>query len=198
VCILQDFGDIVQQFFVDAYFNNTLKLIMGFQWAVEYCYNAQFVAVFDDSYFINVKNVISMLKTIKPTEFSSTIVGYVWNNAMPFRVKGSRWYISLDEYPYRYFPPYVSSGAFFMAMMAVERLYIGMQYTKTMRFDDVFFGIVALKLKMRLSHNQNIYFYNLPYDIFRYRKVIASDGFDDQEFLYKTWRQQNELDVNKA
>jgi len=197
-CICQDFGDIVQQFFQDAYFNNTLKLMMGFQWAVEYCANAQFVAFFDDDYFVNINNVVKMLKSIKPTEFSNTVIGYVWNNAMPFRLKDSKWYISLQEYPYRFFPPYVTAGSFFLPMMTAERLYVAMQYTQIIRFDDVFLGIVAWKLKTRLLHNPNLYFYYLPYDVFQYRKVIASHGFDDQEFLYKAWKEQAELDINSA
>jgi len=196
--LLQDFGDIVQQFFEDSYFNNSLKLLMGFQWTVEYCVNARFVAVFDDNYFVNIKNVVTLLKTIKPTEFSNIIIGYVWHNAMPFRIKNSAWYMSLEEYPYRFFPPYVSSGSFFLPMMTAERIYVAMQYTRILRFDDIFLGIVAWKLQTRLVHNPNIYFYQLPYDVFRYRKVIAASGFDDQEFLYKTWREQMELDVNNV
>ena len=198
MCVWQDFGDIIQQFFEDSYFNNTLKLLMGFQWAVEYCSNARFLAVFDDDYFVNVKNVVTLLKTIKPTEFTNVVIGYVWNNAVPIRIKNSNWYVSLREYPYRFFPPYVSAGSFFLPMMTAERLYIAMQYTKIIRFDDVYLGIAAWKLKMRLLHNPNLYFYYLPYDVFKYRKVIASQGFDDQEFLYKTWKEQTELDINNA
>jgi len=198
MCVWQDFGDIIQQFFEDSYFNNTLKLLMGFQWAVEYCSNARFLAVFDDDYFVNVKNVVTLLKTIKPTEFTNVVIGYVWNNAVPIRIKNSNWYVSLREYPYRFFPPYVSAGSFFLPMMTAERLYIAMQYTKIIRFDDVYLGIAAWKLKMRLLHNPNLYFYYLPYDVFKYRKVIASQGFDDQEFLYKTWKEQTQLDINNA
>lgn len=194
--LLQDFGDIVQQFFEDSYFNNSIKLLMGFQWVTEYCSNAQFVAVLDDNYFLNVKNAVSLLKSIKATDYGNTISGYVWNNAMPFRIRGSEWYVSLEEYPYRFFPPYVTSGAFFMPMMTAERVYIAMQYTKILRFDDVFVGIVAWKLETRLLHNPNIYYYCLPYDVFKYRKVIAAQGFDDPEFLYKVWKEQTELDVN--
>jgi len=169
---------------------------MGFQWATEYCVNARFIAVLDDNYFVNTKNVVSLLNTVKPTELDNTVVGYVWNNAMPFRIKDSQWYISLDEYPYRFFPPYVTSGAFFLPMMTAERLYIAMQYTKVLRFDDVYVGIAAWKLQTRLIHNPNVYYYWVPYDVFRYRKVIAAHGFDDQELLYKVWKEQTELDVN--
>jgi len=196
--VLQDFGDIVQQFFEDSRFNNTLKLMMGFQWAVEYCTNARFVAVFDDDYFVNIKNAVMMLKTLKPTEFGNTVVGYVWNNAVPFRIKGSPWYISLQEYPYRFFPPYVSSGCFLLPMMTVERLYIAMQYTKIIHFDDVFVGIVTWKLQTKLQHDTNLYFYRLPYEAFRYRKVIASQGFYDPEILYQVWKQQMATDVSKV
>jgi len=194
--VFEDFNDIVQQYFHDAYFNNTLKLMMGFQWTTEYCENARFVAFFDDDYYVNINNVVKMLQAVKPTEFDNLIIGYVWENAMPFRTKDSKWYISLEEYPFRFFPTYVTAGSFFMPMMTVDKLYAAMQFTQILRFDDVFLGIVAWKLRTKLQHNANLYFYEYAYDPFRYRKVIAAHGFKDPELLYKAWKEQNDLDKN--
>jgi beta-1,3-galactosyltransferase / beta-1,3-N-acetylglucosaminyltransferase len=194
----QDFGDIVQQYFHDTYFNNTLKMMMGFQWATEYCGNAQFVGFFDDDYFVNVNNAVKMLKTIKPTEYDNLVVGFVWENAMPFRMRDSKWYISLEEYPFRFFPTYVTAGSFFLPMMTAERIYAAMQFTKILRFDDVFLGIVTWKLRTKLLHNPNLHFYDYPYDVFKYRKVIAAHGFKDAELLYAAWKEQTDLDKSAS
>ena len=40
------FGDLIQQNFHDGYFNNTLKTMMGFQWAYEYCSNVHIYFLF--------------------------------------------------------------------------------------------------------------------------------------------------------
>lgn len=190
----QDYNDIVQQYFIDSYFNNTLKLVMGFQWATQYCESAKYLAFFDDDYFVNINNVVRLLQTIKATEADNIMVGYIWKNAMPYRIKDSKWYVSLAEYPYRFWPPYPTAGSFFVPMMTAEKLYAAMQYTKIIRFDDVYLGIIAWKLNVKLKHNNNLYFYEYPYEKYRYRKVIAAHGFKDPELLYKAWKEQTEMD----
>src|SRR6218665_1602497 len=192
----QDYNDIVQQYFLDTYFNNTLKMMMGFQWATQYCESARFIAFFDDDYFVNINSVIQLLQAVKPTEMDNLIIGYIWKNAMPLRIRDNKWYVSLEEYPFRFWPPYPTAGSFFVPMMTAEKLYVAMQYTKVIRFDDVFLGIVAWKLKTKLRHNSNLYFYDYPYDKYRYRRVIAAHGFSDPELLFKAWKEQTDMDKN--
>ena len=190
----QDYDDIVQQFFIDTYFNNTLKMMMGFQWAVEFCDNAKFVAFFDDDYYVNINRVVHMMDSLRPTEYHNTILGYIWKNAMPMRIRDNKWYISLKEYPFRFWPNYVTAGSYFAHMATVERLKIAMQYVKIIRFDDIFLGIVAYKLGIHIKHNDHLYFYDMAYDKYKFRSVIAAHGFYDVEFLYKVWKEQRELD----
>lgn len=49
------YGDIVQQNFVDSYKNLTIKTVMGYNWAVEYCSNATHILYKDDDFHFNVK-----------------------------------------------------------------------------------------------------------------------------------------------
>lgn len=190
----QDYDDIVQQFFVDTYFNNTLKMMMGFQWAVEFCDNAKFVAFFDDDYYVNINRVVRLVNSLKETEYDNTIIGFVWKNSMPVRILSHKWYISLKEYPYRFWPNYVTAGSFFVHMSTVERLKIAMQYVKIIRFDDVFLGIVAYKMGIKLKHNENLHFHDMVYEKYKFRSVIAAHGFYDVEFLYKVWKEQRDLE----
>ena len=190
----QDYDDIAQQFFVDSYFNNTLKMVMGFQWAVEFCSHAKFIAFFDDDYYVNVNRALEMLQRIKDNQLNNLIIGYVWRNAMPIRLKDSKWYISLDEYPYRFWPDYVTAGSFFVPMLTAERLYAAMQFVKIIRFDDVYLGIVAYKLGVTLFHNDELLFYEMVYDKFKFRKIIAAHGFKNPEILLHVWKEQRELD----
>ena len=62
----QDYNDMMQQFFHDHYFNNTLKMMMGFQWAVHHCPGAQFVAFFDDDYYVNTYNLVRPCRLWSP------------------------------------------------------------------------------------------------------------------------------------
>ena len=188
----QDWDDIAQQYFEDAYFNNTLKLMMGLEWATTFCRGARFLAIMDDDYYVNTHNVLKMLSIFPEFEHHNTLIGYIWKNSMPRRIKGDKWYTSLDEYPFRFWPPYPTGGSVFMTMEVAQRLYIGMQYTLIIRFDDVFLGIAAWKLKLKLKHSKQLTFYNLDYGKWRYKDVVAAHGFKDTQLLYKVWKEQEE------
>lgn len=57
-----NYHDIVQIDFVDSYFNNTIKTMLGFKWAVKYCPNAKFYLFVDDDYYISIKNVLRFVR----------------------------------------------------------------------------------------------------------------------------------------
>lgn len=56
------FGDIVQACFIDAYFNNTIKTMIGFKWAVEYCSNSKFYFFSDDDMYVSTKNILRFVR----------------------------------------------------------------------------------------------------------------------------------------
>nr|CAD7415580.1 unnamed protein product [Timema poppensis] len=61
------FGDIVQANFIDTYYNNTIKTLMGFNWAMRYCTNSRFYMFADDDMYISTKNVLRFLRN--PTQY---------------------------------------------------------------------------------------------------------------------------------
>lgn len=188
----QEYDDIVQQFYVDHYYNNTIKLMSGFHWASSYCRSAHYLAFLDDDYYVNTANLAKLFRNLPEQKTVNTIFGYIWQNAMPFRVKSSKWYVSLDEYPFRLWPPYPTAGSFFLSFGTAERIAIAMQYVQYLRFDDVFIGIVCHKLGVRLQHVKQVYFYDLPYEKRRYKDVIAVHGYKDVERLNEVFKEQED------
>lgn len=208
------YGDIVQADFVDSYFNNTIKTMMGFRWAMENCRSTQFVMFVDDDMYVSVKNVLRFVRL--PQDYpkymqrkvlqlndaghgtdideapSLLFAGYVFFSA-PHRHKISKWFITLDEYPFHMFPPYVTAGAFVLSSKALQKFYYTSKYTKHFRFDDVYLGIVAAKAGVTPLHNDNFYFWKKPYSPHNYRYVIASHGYDDTDELVNTWTEQRSL-----
>jgi hypothetical protein len=63
----QKYGDIVQADFIDSYFNNTIKTMMGFKWAVAFCPNSRFYMFSDDDMYISTKNVLRFIRN--PTQY---------------------------------------------------------------------------------------------------------------------------------
>ena len=58
----QGHRDLVQGDFVDSYYNNTLKTLMGLRWAVEQCPTARFYFFVDDDYYVSTRNVLRFLR----------------------------------------------------------------------------------------------------------------------------------------
>ncbi len=188
-----DHQDIVQGYFLDRYFNNTIKLIMGFRWATTRCKSAKFISFFDDDYFVSPYNLVKYLHTIPDSETENFIVGYTWRYAVPFRYKSSKWYLSLEEYPYRFFPPYPAAGSFIVSQKTAHKLSIAFNYIKFMKFDDVFVGIATWKLHIPVLNNDHFHFYESQVRNLHkhHRTMLAAHGFKDYNKMQKFWEEHD-------
>lgn len=186
------YGDIIQQNFVDHYFNNTYKMMMGFDWAVRYCKNAQYVFFVDDDYYVHPPNVMSYLASVSPALYRRLVAGYVWRVASPVRTRRGakgKWFISRREYPWATYPAYCSAGAFLVSMPVVQDLNIAMRFTRYLRFDDVFLGLVLHKLLMVPLHLDKVFSFNrVDSKSSAYKSVIASHGYKQVNDMFNTWR----------
>lgn len=69
------YGDIVQINYIDSYYNNTIKTMMGFKWAASYCSNAKFYMFVDDDMYVSVKNILRFVRnpTLYPEYLTDSI-----------------------------------------------------------------------------------------------------------------------------
>jgi hypothetical protein len=252
----QKYGDIVQADFIDSYFNNTIKTMMGFKWAVTLCPNSKFYMFNDDDMYISTKNVLRFIRnpTQYPEYLETPVIagkqdkrvqrsfsdrqingqsisqgsssarrentqnfalmsgevggkklqqftdfelpddarlfsGHVFVSA-PHRHRTSKWHITLAEYPYHMWPPYVTAGAYVLSREALFDMYYASMYTKHFRFDDIYLAIVAKKADIEPYHCTQFHYYKKEYNVFSYRHVVASHGYNDPDELLKVWNEQ--------
>nr|XP_023026434.1 beta-1,3-galactosyltransferase brn [Leptinotarsa decemlineata] len=214
------YDDIVQGNFIDSYFNNTYKTMMGLQWAVQHCHNSKFYMFVDDDYYISTKNVLRfiryptnypkylkepmshiqmLLKNRRPKqvdfELEDTVrlyAGYVFISS-PHRHFTSKWYVSLSEYPYHMWPPYVTAGAYVLSRGALIDMHYSSFYTKHFRFDDIYLGLVAYKAKIEPYYCDEFHFYKKSYDKFGFKYTVATHGYGDPKELIQIWTEQKSL-----
>lgn len=117
------------------------------------------------------------------------VLGYVFHSP-PQRHHSSKWYVSLKEYPYHLWPPYVTAGAYVVSRSALLDLHYGSFYTKYFQFDDIFLALVALKINIEPVHCSEFYFWKKNYSKLGYRDVIASHGYGDPDELRSVWNEQ--------
>ncbi|XP_011691027.1 PREDICTED: beta-1,3-galactosyltransferase brn [Wasmannia auropunctata] len=119
--------------------------------------------------------------------------GFVFMRSTPHRHKFSKWYVTLKEYPYNLWPPYVTAGAYILSKEALLDLYYTSFYTKHFRFDDIFIGLVAKKADIVPFHCEEFHFYKKAYTKYSYKYVITSHGYEDPNELLQVWNEQKAL-----
>ncbi|CAB3378104.1 Hypothetical predicted protein [Cloeon dipterum] len=215
------FGDIVQADFVDTYYNNTIKTMMGFKWARQFCPKAKFYFFSDDDMYVSTKNVLRFLrhptkypqyledpagfverhkparepKQVLDFELSDEVQLYAGEvrNVMPLRHQSSKWYVSLEEYPFHMWPPYITAGAYVVSKATLDTLFLGSLFTKHFRFDDIYLALVAKKSGVDPFHCLHFRLNRLWYDsAVDYQYLIASHDFPNPEELKHFWELQKE------
>lgn len=213
------YKDIVVINYYDNYYNNTIKTMMGFKWAVTFCTNAQFYMFADDDYYISTKNVLRFIRN--PTNYPEYIKqiynddinkafrgggveyinfnlatdvrlysGFVFQTS-PHRHKISKWYVPLDEYPYHLWPPYVTAGAYVLSKEALVDLFYASYYTKHFRFDDIYVGLLAFKAHIEPLHCGEFYYHKKEIDDNTgFEFTIASHGYENPDELTSVWNIQ--------
>ncbi|KYM82447.1 Beta-1,3-galactosyltransferase brn [Atta colombica] len=119
--------------------------------------------------------------------------GFVFMRSAPHRHKFSKWYVTLKEYPYHLWPPYVTAGAYILSKEALMDLYYTSFYTKHFRFDDIFLGLIAKKADIVPFHCEEFHFYKKAYTKHSYTYVITSHGYEDPNELLQIWNEQKAL-----
>uniref|UniRef100_A0A8D8M1V9 Hexosyltransferase n=1 Tax=Cacopsylla melanoneura TaxID=428564 RepID=A0A8D8M1V9_9HEMI len=209
------FGDIVQAKFIDTYYNNTIKTMIGFKWAANYCKHSKFYLFADDDFYVSTRNVLRFIRNplqypeylelpIETIQIRNNILdyelpphvklfsGFVFVSS-PHRHYTSKWYISLDEYPYHLWPPYVTAGAYIVSKEVLLDFYFASHFIKHFRFDDIYLGILAKKSNIEPFHCEEFYFYKKDYSRHNYQYVIASHGYSDPDELLRIWNEQRSL-----
>ncbi|CAC5367105.1 BRN [Mytilus coruscus] len=180
------YNDIIQENFIDTYRNNTIKTIMGFNWAVKYCPTANFLFLVDDDYFVNVANLMTLPQRCKNKQ--NVYLGSITSKAIPYRDQDSKWYTTWEEYPYDKWPPYIMGGAYLVSMKTARQFQMIFPYVKPIHMDDVFLGIVSHKLNIRPIGAP--LFYDGKKKGHRIAGgSVASHGYENSVDVYRAWKQ---------
>lgn len=178
-------GDIIQENFIDNYHNNTIKMIMGYKWAVSNCKSADYLFFVDDDYFVNIKNLVQYVSSRNQNEKHKLFSGTLLPHSTPFRVNGSKWYVPWEDYPFDNWPPYLAGGAYFVSMALARKFNLAFPYVKPLHIDDTYLGIVARKLGIKPTSNQKIGYRKMQ--LATLQTLIASHGYAKKEDVEKAW-----------
>ena len=125
-------------------------------------------------------------------ELDLLYAGYVAYNR-PERAIFRKWHVSVDEYPYDRYPPFVMGGSYILSNKALKKFYYATFYVKPFRVDDVYLGMLAYKLEIDPYHNPQFWCCRkYPHNPQDYQYTVVSHEFSDPAELYNIWNQQRE------
>ncbi|XP_069104833.1 uncharacterized protein [Argopecten irradians] len=143
------YHDIIQEDFIDAYFNNTYKTIMAYNWAVRYCPGAKMLLFQDDDYHVDWYNVSTYMTSQFRNNNRNVYCGSLAPDAPPYRKEDAKWFLTFKDYPFDLFPPYIGGGSYVVSFDVAKRFQRAFPYVRYLGIDDVYLGIVSQKLDIK-------------------------------------------------
>ncbi|XP_044252424.1 beta-1,3-galactosyltransferase 5 isoform X2 [Tribolium madens] len=148
----EEFGDLIQGSFYDAYRNMTYKHVMVLKYAIYHCPQAKYILKTDDDVFVNMPLMLNFLNLdLSPFGGSRMIFCTLRKNSPAMRSWRSKWRVSFKEYPDKVYPPYCPGWAIIYSPDVVFELYREAQKTDYFWIDDVHIT-GTLVAKIHLSH----------------------------------------------
>ncbi|XP_075061161.1 beta-1,3-galactosyltransferase 2-like [Mixophyes fleayi] len=145
------FGDIVQQDFLDTYYNLTLKSIMGIEWVVKFCPTASYIMKTDNDMFLNADYLVHRILHPELPVRTDYFTGYIVENAKPYRSEKSKWYVPKEIYPNDTYPPYCMGAGYVFSVDMAKKIYDVSQVIRMIPMEDVHLGICLYELKIPLT-----------------------------------------------
>ena len=71
--------------FHDSYYNLTVKLVMGFKWALQFCNNIEFLMSMDDDVMVDIVTLVNDLDALPPNDHSQFVLGAEGEGFSPHR-----------------------------------------------------------------------------------------------------------------
>ncbi|XP_061493392.1 lactosylceramide 1,3-N-acetyl-beta-D-glucosaminyltransferase [Rhineura floridana] len=182
------YGDLIQQDFVDTFYNLTHKLLLQFSWVNKFCPHAKFVMSADDDIFIHMPNLVAYLQNLAQIGVQNLWIGRVHRGSPPVRDKKSKYYVPYDIYPWPAYPDYTAGAAYVISSDVAAKVYEASQTLNTSLYiDDVFMGLCANK--MGIEPQNHLFFSGegkAPYHPCIYSKMMTSHGHvEDLHYLWK-------------
>ncbi|NP_001088013.1 uncharacterized protein LOC494704 [Xenopus laevis] len=192
----RQYHDIIQQEYLDTYYNLTIKTLMGMNWVATYCPKVLYVMKTDSDMFVNTEYLIhKLLKPDLPPR-TNYFTGYLMRGYAPNRNKDSKWYMPQDLYPSERYPVFCSGTGYVLSGDLAEKIFKVSLSIRRLHLEDVYVGICLAKLRIDPVPPPNEFVFNhwrVSYSSCKYSHLITSHQFQPGE-LIKYW---NHLQQNK-
>uniref|UniRef100_A0A1B6CHV2 Hexosyltransferase n=1 Tax=Clastoptera arizonana TaxID=38151 RepID=A0A1B6CHV2_9HEMI len=154
------FNDIIQGDFIESYKNLTYKHLMGLNWVVNYCKNINYIIKMDDDIIVDLYKLLRLIQETKNFQ----MLGYIFNNMRPIRIKANKWYVSTKEYDKNTYPSFLSGWLYVVNVKTAQTLIELSLKTPFFWIDDVYVtGILTDKANIKFEDMSKYFTTNPEY-----------------------------------
>lgn len=151
------YGDLIRADYYEDYWNQTLKVEMGFEWAARYCRFSLLLKA-DDDVFINTPAVLAVLnQPSTPTE--KLYMGHVYKN--PVVQRKGKWLLTQEEYNETHYPDFCAGPGYILSRDVVQSFVEIFDTIPKFKIDDAYVGMLAKEANIIPRHNRG--FQTPPY-----------------------------------
>ena len=143
------YGDLIRGDYFEDYWNQTLKIEMGFEWAAKYC-NFTFLLKADDDVFVNSQSLLRVLEEPQ-TPRKSLFLGHLYKN--PRVLRGGKWLVTEEEYNETHYPDFCAGPGYVLSRDVVISFVDIFDAIPKFKIDDVYVGMLAKEAGVIPLHN---------------------------------------------
>lgn len=153
------YKDIIQEDFKESYINVSLKAIMAWKWSVEFCPNVENVFVMNDELFVDQNKLVKHLLKNKAGAHITDSFRLCY-----FKARGKSGKFAKDRhmdpkymYKGKFFPKHCHGVGYIAPIEVINKLYLASLNNPPMMPTDVWIGILAEKLNLKLPNNCSLF-----------------------------------------
>lgn len=137
----------------------------------------------DDDYHVSVRNLVFMLLGASANANEDLYAGWRFDTS-PFRARWHKHFVSVTEYPFNAYPPYISAGAVVISRITARKMFYASHFVRYYPYDDIYAGIIAFLLGIEPTHDDHFRFWTpWTYRPGDYLDVVAAHGFSDLQLM---------------
>lgn len=165
---LLEYGDLVIANFVESSISQTSKILQIFQWVAAFCqYSKPILMIIDDNIPLALESFIPVLSDACAPTRQKFYHGIVASNQDVVRyseptVTSRSMALGKEIIPWTVHAPFLKGGLALFGFPIVQKISIGMLFTKMFPLEDAYIGLVATRMGMR---PENITKYVQPKDM---------------------------------
>lgn len=169
------YHDIIQSNFMDTYLNLTIKTMVIMDWLATHCAKAAYAMKIDADMFLNIDNLVLMLKKPGIPKVNYLTGMLMWNRPV-IRSKDSKWYVPEEMFPDPVYPTYALGMGYVFSNDLPKKFVEASESIKPFNIEDAYIGMCMKKLGLSLTgppDPSQFKSYNSRYDRCEFSRVIT-------------------------